>query len=692
MPDWTWIETQAFSLMVAGYVFGGIAPLFLSIIWRSNPQSRAGLNRSIKNIGFGGALIASLAGCVLSLSVLLSGISLHVEIPETLLFGPTAIHADRLSAVFLGVIALLAAPVSVYSFGYATDFLPRRNMGLMVFLYNAFLLSMAGVVVAGHAVLFLFVWECMSVTTFFLINYEHEDPAARRAAFLYVTMAHIGTAFLVIMFVLLWTFSGSYSFDSFAGIGSRLPSGVRSVIFLCAIIGFGIKAGIIPLHIWLPEAHPAAPSNISALMSGVMIKMGIYGMVRVFFGFLGPDIPEWWGILILIIAVSSSVLGVLYALMEHDLKRLLAFHSIENIGIILMGVGAALLFTALGNKPLAAIALIAGLYHVLNHATFKGLLFLGAGSVLHATHSRNIEELGGLIKKLPWTSFFFLVGAVAISGLPPLNGFVSEWLIFQSLLFGFHMSALAVKIAIPLTVALLALTGALAAACFVKAFGITFLGIARSKAAEQAHEAPLSMTSAMGFLALLCVLFGVLPGSVVSVLDPLAAFLVGTSAAGQVTLNAGTLTIPQGTSSSISPAMLTGLLLALTAIPLIAGYLYAGALRRRVAMTWACGLQEIAPRMQYTATGFSKPIRMIFSNIYRARHEIEISEETSPYFQPNITYELKTESVFLKYLYEPLYKFVIGAAMVVRRIQTGHIQTYLAYIFITLVLLLLFAR
>ena len=650
------------------------------------------VNRTVKNLGFTIALISSIAGCVLSLSILLSGEPLHVDVLQNKVFGTIAFHADGLSAFFLGIISFLAAAVSVYSLGYATEFLQRRNMVLLVFLYHAFLLSMVGVVMAGHALLFLFVWEVMSLTTYFLINYDHEDPASRRAAFLYVVMTHIGTAFLVVMFMILYVYTGSFSFEAFRSAGPRLPAVAQSLIFLCATMGFGIKAGIIPFHIWLPEAHPAAPSNISALMSGVMIKTGIYGMVRVFFDFLGPEIPEWWGILILILAVTSSVLGVLYALMEHDLKRLLAFHSIENIGIILMGVGAALLFSSLGNKTLAAIALIAGLYHVLNHATFKGLLFLGAGSVLHATRSRNIEELGGLIKKMPWTSFFFLIGAVAISGLPPLNGFVSEWLTFQALLLGFHISDLAVKIAVPVTVALLALTGALAAACFVKAFGITFLGLPRSEHAEHAHESSFTMIAAMGFLAIACVVFGVAPGLIVSLLDPLASSLLGANLSGPVALNEGMLLIPQSESTSIAPPVLTGLLITIIVVPILGGYLLGGKLRKRVAMTWACGLQGIRPHMQYTATGFSKPIRMIFSNIYRATHEIEISEETSPYFRASITYELKTESVFLKHFYEPVYHFIVVSARMVRRIQTGHIQSYLAYIFITLVLLLLFAR
>jgi hydrogenase-4 component B len=688
MPDWNDCRLPAFFILLTGYALGSLLPALPGLAGTSRARSDA----PVRNLGFSLALLSGLAGCILSLSILVSGEPLHVGFGESFPFGSIAFHADRLSAFFLGVVSLVATAVSVYSLGYAKELHARRNTGLLVMLYNLFLLSMSGVVLAGHAFLFLFFWEGMSLSTFFLIAYEHEEPASRRAAFLYVVMTHLGTAFLVVMFVLLYSRTGSFDFASFRDAGSRMSPLLQSVIFLCGVIGFGTKAGIIPLHIWLPEAHPAAPSNVSALMSGVMIKIGIYGMVRVFFDFLGPQIPEWWGVIVLILAVTSSVLGVLYALTEHDLKRLLAFHSIENIGIILMGIGGALLFWSLGNRPLASIALVAGLYHVLNHATFKGLLFLGAGSVHHATHSRNIEEMGGLIRTMPWTAFFFLVGAVAISALPPLNGFVSEWLTFQALLLGFHISDLTVKIAIPLTVALLALTGALAAACFVKAFGITFLGLPRSDHAEKARESSFTMIAAMGSLALLCVLLGLAPGSVVTVLDPLAGSLLGPAASGQISLEGGMLLLPASRSSSIAPAGLAGALAAVTLIPLAAGYLIGGRMRKRVSMTWACGLENIGPRMQYTATGFSKPIRMIFATIYRARHEIEVAEETSPYFRPDITYELKTESVFLKYIYEPAYHRVVGAAQMLRRIQTGHIQTYLAYIFITLVILLLFAR
>ncbi len=690
MTDWSDFRVIALTVMLAGYALGALLPALIRFAQRAETAGTTG--GIAGNLGFIAALCASCAGIVLSVAILLSGEPLHVELGGAFPFGAMALHADRLSALFLGVISLIASAVSVYSTGYAGDLLRGRSTGLFLFLYNLFLLSMSGVALAGHVLLFLFFWEAMSLATYFLINFEHEDPAARRAAFLYVVMAHAGTAFLVVMFLLLYAQTGSFSFAAFSGAGAGLPAPLQSLVFLCATIGFGTKAGIIPFHIWLPEAHPAAPSNVSALMSGVMIKLGIYGMVRVYFDFLGPDIPPWWGLLILLVAVSSSVLGVLYALTEHDLKRLLAFHSIENIGIILMGVGGALLFASLGNRLLASVALIAALYHVLNHATFKGLLFLGAGSVHHATHSRNIEEMGGLIRKLPWTAFFFLIGAVAISALPPLNGFVSEWLTFQALLLGFHISDLAVKIAIPLTVALLALTGALAAACFVKAFGITFLGLPRSDRAERAKESSVTMIAAMGSLALLCVLFGVAPGPVLSVLDPLAGNLLRTGISGPSIVQEGLTIIPAGGSSSISTPVLALLLLAAIALPVGAGALIGGRMRRREAMTWACGMPSLGPRMQYTATGFSKPIRMIFANIYRATHEIEISRESSPYFRPNISYELKTESVFLKYLYEPAYRVILGSAKLFRRVQTGHIQTYLAYIFITIVLLLLFAR
>ena len=337
----------------------------------------------------------------------------------------------------------------------------------------------------------------MALTAYCLVSFEHEKAETRNAGVLFFIMSHIGTGCLILGFLLLFQAAGGhspgdYGFDGFHALGEKMSPGRRDAAFLLFLFGFGVKAGIVPLHIWLPEAHPVAPSNVSALLSGVLIKTGIYGLTRVLFDFLGTP-PNWWGVTVLTIGTISAVLGVLYALMEHDLKRLLAYHSIENIGIILMGLGASLMFLHTNHPVLAALALIAGLYHTINHAIFKALLFLGAGAVLHATHTRNMEEMGGLIKRMPKTAFFFLIGAVAISALPPLNGFVSEWLTYQSLLQGFGTTDSLVRLMFPLSGAMLALTGALAAACFVKAFGITFLAQPRSEHAAQAHEAAPTM-------------------------------------------------------------------------------------------------------------------------------------------------------------------------------------------------------
>ncbi len=680
-----------FAFLIGGFSFGAGFSLFFVKQQASNTsQQYNNLNR-IKNFGFGFAVLASISGCFLSFLILLTGVPYHFEIIQTLPFGVLAIHIDQLSAFFLLAISLLGTAVSIYSFGYTKEFIQRRNISLMIFLYNIFLLSMVLVIISGNGVLFLILWEMMSLTTYFLITYEHEDSASRKAGILYIVMTHIGTAFLVVMFVLLAGYAQSFDFGAFRSVRDQIPDSIKTIIFLFALIGFGIKSGVIPFHIWLPEAHPAAPSNISALMSGVMIKTGIYGIVRVSFDFLGPG-PAWWGILILFIAVVSSVLGVLYALMEHDIKRLLAFHSIENIGIILMGVGAALLFSSFGYKAPAAVALLAGLYHVMNHAMFKGLLFLGAGSVVHATHTKNIDELGGLAKKLPWTMLFFLIGSAAISALPPLNGFISEWLTFQALLLGFNIPDLAVKLAIPITVALLALTGALAAACFVKAFGVTFLGLSRSSHTNDAHESSFSMLAAMGLLSLVCIVLGIFPGTVISFIAPVTSSLLGENISALSVFNGGSIAIQQGAGNGISPMVLIMLLGGMVLLPIVFGFAFAGKIRKRISMIWACGLENVNPRLQYTAAGFSKPIRMIFSNIYRSSHEIEVSEETSTFFKKTIRYELKTESIFQKYFYDPIRKITVSGAMIVRRIQTGRIQSYLTYIFITLILLLLFAR
>src|SRR4030095_13925470 len=392
---------------------------------------------------------------------------------------------------------------------------------------------------------------------------------------------------------------------------------------------------------------------------GVLIKTGIYGMARVFFDFLGTP-PNWWGVTVLTIGTASAVLGVLYALMEHDLKRLLAYHSIENIGIILMGFGASLMFLHTGHTVLASLALIAGLYHTINHASFKALLFLGAGAVLHSTHTRNMEEMGGLAKRMPKTAFFFLIGAIAISALPPLNGFISEWLTYQSLLQGFGTTTSLVRLMLPLTGAMLALTSALAAACFVKAFGITFLAQPRSDHARHAHEAPFTMLLGQGILTAACVFLGLFPTVFLKLFDPLTQQLIGPELSRQLTAANGLVlsgVVAQG--GTVSTLGITLVLLWLLPVPLVLWVLFARGARTRVAPTWDCGLRELTPQMEYTATGFSKPLRMIFKALFRPRREVQREYDFSPYFARTLRFESHVEEIFQTRIYRPLNRLVL---------------------------------
>ena len=376
-------------------------------------------------------MIASLFGMACALDVILGG-SFTLSLFTTR-FGEFSFYVDGLSAFFVFMISLLSLVVSIYSFGYVKQYEGEYSIGLMGFLYNMFILSMALVVTARNAVLFLILWEAMSLISYALVVYENRNKDAVKSGFIYIVMTHAGTAFIMLSFLLLANFTGSFDFSSFMGAGAAMPYALKTAVFLMLLVGFGTKAGIIPMHIWLPYAHPAAPSNISALMSGVMVKTAIYMLIRCYFDYLGVT-DTWWGLLVLLVASVTAILGVLYALMETDIKRLLAYSTVENVGIILIALGVAMVFESYGLKDFAALALIAALFHALNHALFKGLLFMGAGAVLRATRTRNIELLGGLVKRMPLTGAFFFVGALAISAIPPLNGFVSEWLIFQSLL------------------------------------------------------------------------------------------------------------------------------------------------------------------------------------------------------------------------------------------------------------------
>jgi hydrogenase-4 component B len=621
---------------------------------------------------------------MLAVHVLSTGQSVHGELLRHAASGfSLGFAVDRLSAWFLLVLALLASAIAVYSIAYlGHGALDRRSP--FVGVGFSLLVGTVELVFAADGVIgFLFAWELMTLVNAALVTTEHERREARRAAFLYLAMSHVATGCLIGGFLLVARAASSLSFEHVLAGNVLSPGPARNAAFLLFFAGFGVKAGVIPLHVWLPEAHPAAPSSISALMSGVIIKTGIYGIFRVCaFGLGAP--PLAWGVLVLVCGGASSILGVLYALMQHDLKRLLAYHSIENIGIILVAAGAGMISLSIGQPGLAVLALAASLLHVLNHALFKGLLFLGAGGVIAACGTRQIEHMGGLARRMPWTAGLFLLGAMAIAGLPFLNGFVSEWLVFQSLLLGFHTSSDSfVRLAFPIGGALLGLTTALAAACFVKAFGITFLALPRGPGAATARESSGLMLAPQAVLALACVAIGLFPGPVIAPLARLASGLVGAPPASGLVADLFRIApLPDAFDGLSVPLAALALAVALGLAALLAA---GAAFARRPAPTWGCG-GELTAEAEYTATAFSKPLMLIFAAIYRPMREVR-AIETAPYYAREVRYRAEVEPTFERFFYRPLTRGVLGLAERLRVIQAGSLHAYLGYV-MTLVLLL----
>src|SRR5713101_4748001 len=669
----------AFALSVGAYLTGAL----VSLACRRKPALA-------RRICCSAALAGAALGGLTSVLEILRGTPVAWSVPSGIPLFSYSFSYDALAGFFNLALAIPVAAVSIYSFGYLKEFEGKRNISVFASLFHLLLLSLTIVFTAANAFLFLIAWELMALAAYGLVTFYHEDHESRRAGLLYIVMAHIDAGCLLLGFALLIQASGSAEFASFRPIAAQLNSGQQTAAFVLFFVGFGIKAGVIPFHIWLPAAHPVAPSNVSALLSGIVIKTGIYGMTRIFLDSLG-GVPSWAGLLVLIVGVVSALLGVLYALMEHDLKRLLAYHSIENIGIILIGLGAALIFRVAGHPQLAAVALIAAMFHTLNHAIFKCLLFLGAGSVLHSTGTRNMEELGGLIRPMPATAFCFLIGAVAISGLPPLNGFVSEWLTYQSLLAGFGATGGLTRILFPLAGSMLALTGALAAACFVKAFAITFLALPRSAESRSVREAPRSMVVGMGCLTAACLALGLGVTWFLRVFDAMNEQLLGQRVgANLITGNGFVLSagLPHGGTVSTAVIGIGLLVLLIPAVLLVS----IGTMRfvTRWGHAWDCGLPGLTEDNEYTATAFSKALRMIFSVLYQPRREIQTVFDVSPYFPKAIRFESEIEPTFEKRLYVPLKDLLLRFATRMRAIQAGSIHAYLAYIFVTLVLLLLF--
>ena len=668
-----------FALSLAAYVAGAFGSL---ASWR-----RPVLARYLCCVA---GLVGAILGGFAAVLGMIRGTAAAWSIPSGIPLFAYSFSYDALTGFFSMALAVLVGAVSVYSFSYLKEFEGKRNIAFFGFLYHLLLLSLTVVFTAANAFLFLVAWEVMALAAYGLVTFYYEDRETRRAGLLYVIMAHIDAGCLLLGFALLINASGSAEFATFRPIVAHLSGAQQTAAFVLFFLGFGIKAGIIPFHIWLPAAHPVAPSNISALLSGIVIKTGIYGMARIFLDLLG-GVPSWAGLLVLIIGVISAVLGVLYALMEHDLKRLLAYHSIENIGIILMGLGAALIFRVAGHPQLAGVALIAAMFHTLNHAIFKCLLFLGAGSVLHSTGTRNMEELGGLIRPMPITAFCFLIGAVAISGLPPLNGFVSEWLTYQSLLAGYRATGGLTRILFPLAGSMLALTGALAAACFVKAFAITFLALPRGALSRHAHEAPRTMLIGMGWLTLACVSLGLGATWFLASFNVMTEQLLGQRVGASLITNSR-LVLSAGTprGGTVSTAVIAIGLFVLLVPSILLVSIGTKRFGRKQTPVWDCGLPGLSEENEYTATAFSKPLRMIFSVLYKPRREIQAVFDVSPYFPKEIHFQSQIEPTFEKRLYEPLREFIFRFSRRMRTIQAGSIHAYLAYIFVVLVLLLLF--
>ncbi len=637
--------------------------------------------------------VASLAAVAAGVWTVSDDMVSRVVLPLGLPDLPFHIRLDQLSGFFLVVIGLLSSFVSLYSLGYLKGYLGLRSVTSLVVFSALFLAGMFLVVLADDAFFFLIAWEMMAASSYFLVLFEDERVENRRAAFLYLVVAHVGAIAILLSFGVMaglatgFTGFQSYTFDAMRE--TDLPAGLASVAFLLAFFGFSAKAGVIPLHVWLPEAHPVAPSNVSALMSGVMLKTAIYGIVRVVFDLIG-DFPWWWGALVLVFGLVSAVLGVLYALMQHDLKRLLAYHSVENIGIILIGIGLAMIFTSFDLPLLAALALIAGLYHTLNHALFKGLLFMGAGAVLHATHERNMEEMGGLIRFMPWTAVFFLVGCISISALPPFNGFVSEWLTYQAFLLSPGLPSPLLNLLIPLGAALLALTSALAAACFVKAFGVTFLGHRRGHHHGIVHEVGWSMRIGMMLASLSCLALGVLPTVVIQWMDPLAEMLVGgTIAASASGFGWMWLTpIAAERASYSAPVAFIGIL-SVVVVTYLLLHARPGALHR--VPLWDCGFEKITSRMQYTATSFAMPIRRIFGFLFSIKEQAgQLPPAAHPAFPQRLYYHLRVRDRFWMWIYQPVVDASFWLSRRIGRMQHGRIQIYLIYSFVTILVLLIF--
>ncbi|POA98239.1 hydrogenase 4 subunit B [Chromobacterium sinusclupearum] len=641
----------------------------------------------LENLAIGTSSVFGMAGaaCGLaaSLPVLQTGTVERFLMDGPFEFAHFAVRLDPLAALLLLAISALTLLASLYGWSYVREY-RGRGVGAMGFFANAFIASMTALVAMDNAFYFLILFEAMSLASYFLVIFEQDEDAVD-AGFLYFLIAHTGSVLILIAFFLLYAQSGSLDFDSFRALGLDGP--LASVVFLLALFGFGAKAGMVPLHGWLPRAHPAAPSHASALMSGVMVKIGVFGIIKVGVDILGAH-TAWWGLLVLAIGGVSAVLGVLYALAEQDLKRLLAYSTVENVGIILLGVGAGMLGLAAPQPLLAALGFLAAGYHLLNHALFKGLLFMGAGSILYRAHSKDMEQLGGLAARMPWTALSFLAGSLAICALPPFNGFVSEWFTYQALFAVSQDAGFALRLAGPLAMVMLALTGALAAMAFVKAYGMCFSSAPRSRHAAEATEAPLPMRAAMLLAALALLLLGVGASAVSPLMANVAASLTHAAPA---SVTEG-LAIHPGlhAKTMVSMPILALLLISLPLCVLLALSILRGArlARRQQGDAWACGYAQEAS-MSVGPQGLTQPVAHMFAPLYRLRSQLSPSSKLEAALERTIAGATRAEPVWDQRLVLPAARWVDRLAACIRVLQHGDFRLYCLYVVVALVALLL---
>jgi hydrogenase-4 component B len=589
---------------------------------------------------------------------------------------PIHLRRDALSNVFLFLLGAASAGVSIFGAGYFRAG-EGTAPGLLCLQYHLFLASMAFVLLADDAYGFMVSWEMMALSSYFLVTTQHRIPEIRSAGFLYLLIAHLGAIAILLSFGVMQGGSWKFTFDAMRS--ATLAPTWAAAAFSLALFGFGAKAGLVPLHVWLPEAHPAAPSPVSALLSGVMLKTALYGVLRVAFDLLGHPV-WWWGLIPLVLGLFTAIYGVVFAAAQTDMKRLLAFSSIENIGILFTGVGLAVVFSGVGMTTPAALALIAVLYHAINHAFMKSLLFLGTGSVLHATGERNLGRLGGLIHRMPWVAWLTLIGALAIAGLPPLNGFVSEWLLLQAFLSAHEVPRAFVNMLLPLGAAVIALAAALAAYVMVKFYGVVFLGRPREAALAQAHDAGWLERAGLLWLAAGCVTLGLMPTQVISLLAVVPKQL-GIVDSFPTTSSWWHLVPVSGREAAYAPLVfLLAILTTIAITVLLVSVFYHRRIRR--AAPWDCGFARLDARMQDTAEGFGQPIRHIFLQFFDMQRELPTPFDRAP------QYRVVIGDRFWRTIYLRLAQWVQRVAEAVAWLQQGRIATYLLYSFVTLLVLL----